>query len=130
CRPWMHIVSRLRLGGFGSVTAADRNGPVAVEFGGLMIEPSLTNVTIVSATRISAAARVQPISSGVLPWIWAATRLLRARKRSTEYRSAPSTRTNTNAAMYRMILYSESISLAFGDPPDLGVKKFASATEG
>jgi len=30
--------------------------------------------------------------------------------------------------MYKMILYSESISFAFGEPPDFGVKKFASAS--
>src|SRR5437016_5160795 len=29
-----------------------------------------------------------------------------------------------------MILYNEAISLAFGDPPDLGVQKLASAEEG
>ena len=49
---------------------------MALEFGGLMMLGSLTNVTTVSTTRISAAATVQPISSRVLPWIWAATRAL------------------------------------------------------
>ena len=41
-----------------------------------MMLGSLTNVTTVSTTRISAAATVQPISRRVLPWIWAATRVL------------------------------------------------------
>ena len=33
----------------------------------------------------------------------------------------------TTAAMYRMITYSEWIWSAFGEPPALGVKKFANA---
>ena len=44
-----------------------------------MMLGSLMNVTTVRTTRISAAPTVQPISSRVLPWIWAATRTFLAR---------------------------------------------------
>jgi hypothetical protein len=56
----------------------------ALEFGGLMIPGSFTNVTTVRTTRISAAPTVQPISRRVFPWIWAATRFFLARNRKTE----------------------------------------------
>src|SRR5579884_2986183 len=102
-RAWTQIVSCLWLGGVGSDSDAARK-PWEPEFGGLMMLGSFTNVTTVSTTRIRAAPTVQPISSGVLPWIWAATRLRLARNLITEYSSAPSTPTNTTAAMYRMIL--------------------------
>ena len=49
-----------------------------------MMLGSLTNVTTVSITRISAAPTVQPISRRVLPWIWAATRLFLARNLYSE----------------------------------------------
>src|SRR5260370_6129971 len=126
-RPWMQTVSFLPLGGEGWVVAAVRKAALALELGGSMMLGSLTKVTTVSTTRTSAAATVQEISSGVLPWIWAANRDFLARNLITEYNSAPSTTTNTNAATYRMILYSESIWLAFGEPPDFGVKKDAIA---
>src|SRR6202035_2322793 len=116
-RPCTQIVSFLPLGGAGSLIDAERKVPEAVELGGLRMLGSLMNVTTVSTTRISAAPTVHPISSRVLPWIWAATGFRFARNLYTEYTSAPSTPTNTTAAMYRMILYSESIWSAFGDPP-------------
>ncbi len=72
-RPCTQIVTALPLGGVGWVTDADSTSPLAFELGGLMMLGSLMNVTTVSTTRISAAATVQPISSVVLPWIWAAT---------------------------------------------------------
>ena len=100
----MQIVSFLPSGGVGSVVEAVSTSPLAPEFGGLMMLGSLTNVTTVSTTRISAAATVQPISKRVLPWICAATAPRLARNLYTEYTSAPSTTTNTTAAMYRMIL--------------------------
>src|SRR5436305_14335216 len=103
CRPCTQIVSFLPLGGVGSLVEADKIG-VALEFGGLMIPGSLTNVTTVSTTRITAATTVQPISSRVLPWIWAATAPFLARNLITEYISVPNTIANTTAAMYRMIL--------------------------
>src|SRR3954464_3401022 len=39
--------------------------------GGFLIPGSLMKVTTVMNTRITAAPTVQPISSRVLPWIWA-----------------------------------------------------------
>ena len=77
---------------------------MALESGGLMIAGRWMKVTIVNATRISAAATVQPISSRVFPWIWAATAPFLARNLMIEYSSAPSTITNTTAAMYRTTL--------------------------
>src|SRR6185437_14253050 len=72
-RPWTQIVMLLPLGGVGRVTEADSTTPLALESGGLMIAGRWMNVTTVKATRIRAAATVQPISSRVLPWICAAT---------------------------------------------------------
>jgi len=66
-RALMQIVSLLPFGGVGSVVEADSTRPLGSEFGGLMTLGSLTKVTTVSTTRISAAATVQPISSRVLP---------------------------------------------------------------
>src|SRR6202020_2395217 len=125
CRPWPQITSDLPLGGVGCVSEDSRNG--ALEFGGLRMLPSLTKVTTVRITRTAAAPTVQPTSSAVLPWIWAATFTFLARKRKTENVSAPSTRQDTTASMSRMIMYSEWIWLAFGEPPALGVMKFANA---
>src|SRR5436309_15812892 len=99
-RPWTQTTSFLPLGVVGSVVEADS---AALEFGGLMMLGSFTNVTTVSTTRIRAAATVHPISRRVLPWICAATAPFLARNLITEYSSAPSTITNTTAAMYRMI---------------------------
>ena len=53
--------------------AAAPSGP---EFGGFWIEESLANVITASATRITAAPTVQPISRRVLPRICAAHRAL------------------------------------------------------
>ncbi len=72
-RPWMQIMSFWPLGGVGRVSEAERTNPLALEFGGLTMLGSLTKVTTVSTTRISAAATVQLISSRVLPCTWAAT---------------------------------------------------------
>ena len=83
-RPWTQIVMVLPLGGVGRVTDADSTSPLALESGGLMIAGRWTNVTTVSATRISAAATVQPISRRVFPWIWAATAPFLARNLRTE----------------------------------------------
>ena len=46
---------------------------------GSLIAGSLMNVKAVMKIRITAAPTVQPTSSFVLPWIWAAVRPLRAR---------------------------------------------------
>src|SRR5579884_652495 len=102
-RAWMQIVIRFCPGTLGSVVEADSTVPGS-DAGGLMMLGSFTKVTTVSTTRISAAATVHPISRRVLPWIWAATAPRLARNLITEYRRAPSTITNTTAAMYRMIL--------------------------
>src|ERR1700723_3725388 len=99
-RPWTQITYLSPLGGFGSVVDADSTSPSASEFGALMMLGNFTNVTTVSTTRRNAAAAAQPISSRVLPWIWAATGFFLARNLYTEYASAPSTITNTTAAMY------------------------------
>ncbi len=88
---------------------------------------SLMNVTTVRISRITAAPAVQPISSLVLPWVWCATGCRLARKRNTATNSAPSTATNTIAATISTITYSVWIELAFGEPPDFGVMKFANA---
>ena len=77
-RPWTQIVTFLPFGGFGRLSDAD-SSPLALVFGGLMMLGSFTNVTTVMMTRITAAATVQPISSRVLPWIWAATLFFLAR---------------------------------------------------
>src|SRR5947209_17916193 len=98
CRPCTQMISFLPLGGLGAVVEADRNA-AGFELGGLMIDGSLTKVTTVRTTRIRAAAIVHPISRRVLPWIWAATAPRLARNLNTEYASAPSTITNTTAAM-------------------------------
>src|ERR1700723_1699418 len=105
-RPWTQITYLSPLGGFGSVVDADSTSPSASGCGALMMLGSFTTGTPVSTPKISPAATVQPISSRVLPWIWAATGFFLARNLYTEYASAPSTITNTTAAMYRMILYS------------------------
>ena len=52
----------------------------APELGGFWIEESLAKVTTPSASRITAAATVQPTSRRVLPRICAGTAPLRARK--------------------------------------------------
>ena len=70
--------------------------------GGFLIPGSLMNVTIVMNTRITAAPTVQPISSRVLPWIWAATRPRRALKRIRNHSSAPSTPKKTIVAITRI----------------------------
>ena len=72
--------------------------------GGFLIEPSLMNVTTVRKTRITAAPTVQPISSRVLPWIWAATRPRRARKRNSDQIRIPSTPRKITIAIARMSL--------------------------
>ena len=69
---------------------------------GSLIPGSLMNVTAVMNTRITAAPIVQPTSSRVLPWIWAATRPRRALNLSVNQISRPSTPTNTTAAMIRI----------------------------
>src|SRR2546430_4647962 len=97
-RPCTQIVTCLPLGGVGCVVEADSTTP-GLEFGGLMMPPSLTNVTTVIATRISAAATVQETSRRVLPWIWAATAPFLARNLNIEYTSVPTTIMNTTAAM-------------------------------
>ena len=76
-----------------------------------------------SPTRITAAPTVQPTSRRVLPWICAATAPLRARNLISAYASPPMTAKKITSAMTRMILYSESMLSAFGEPPDSGVKK-------
>ena len=85
-RPITVMFSALPFGGsLRSVLASTRPlwlasvSPLALEFGGFWIEPSLAKVSTASATRITAAATVQPISKRVLPRIWAATAPLRAR---------------------------------------------------
>ena len=64
---------------------------------------SITNVAIVRKTRITAAPTVQPISSFVLPWIWAATRPRFARYLTRHQMSTPSTPTNTIKPSTKMI---------------------------
>ena len=81
-RPCTQMVRFLPLGGEGWLRADSRKG--AFEFGGLMMLGSLTNVTTVRMTRISAAPTVQPISRRVLPWICAATRTFLARNLYSE----------------------------------------------
>ncbi len=68
------------------------------------MEPSIAKVTTASTTRMTEAPSVQPISSVVLPRIWAGTASLRARNFTIEYSSAPSTPTKTTTATARMIL--------------------------
>ena len=74
--------------------------------------------TMVSTTTISPAPMVQPISSRVLPWICAAMRCLRARKRMTVYSSSPSTPIRTIRAMIRTMIQRVWVLSAFGEPPD------------
>ena len=70
--------------------------------GGFLIPGSLMKVTIVMNTRITAAPTVQPISSRVLPWIWAATRPRRALNLIMNQISVPSTPTKTTSAITRI----------------------------
>ena len=80
-RPFTQITSVWPLGGVGSFVDAESTRPSESEFGAFRTPGSLMNVTTVITTTISAAATVQPISSLVLPWIWAATAPFDARKR-------------------------------------------------
>src|SRR3954451_838442 len=73
-----------------------------LDAGGFLIPGSLMKVTTVMKTRITAAPTVQPISSRVLPWIWAATRPRRALKRVTNHSRQPSTPRNTTVAITRI----------------------------
>ena len=63
---------------------------------------SMMNVKIVMKIRITPAPTVQPISSRVLPWIWAATMPLRARKLTSAHSSAPATPRNTIQARMKI----------------------------
>ena len=72
------------------------------EAGGFLIPGSLMNVTTVMNTRITAAPTVQPISSRVLPWIWAATWPRRALNLIMNQISVPSTPMNTTSAITRI----------------------------
>ena len=69
---------------------------------GSLIPGSMMKVTAVMNTRITAAPTVQPTSSRVLPWIWAATRPRPALNFSMNQISRPSTPTNTTSAMIRI----------------------------
>ena len=70
--------------------------------GGFLIPGSLMKVTTVMNTSITAAPTVQPISSRVLPWIWAATRPRPALNLIRNQIRAPSTPTKTTSAMTRI----------------------------
>ena len=72
------------------------------EAAGFLIPGSMMKVTAVMKMRITAAPTVQPTSRRVLPWICAATRPLRARKRIMNQISVPSTPTNTTTAITRI----------------------------
>ena len=67
----------LPLGGRRRLVSASCR-PSADDSGGLRMSSSLMNVSVARITRITAAPTVQPISSRVLPRIWAATAPLRA----------------------------------------------------
>ena len=69
-----------------------------------MIAGSLMKVKAVMKMRITAAPTVQPISSFVLPWIWAAVRPLRARKRHSDHSSVPSTPAKMNSASTKTMM--------------------------
>ena len=73
-----------------------------VDAAGFLMSGSLMNVTAVMNTRITAAPTVQPISSRVLPWIWAATRPFVARYLNRNQISSASTPTNTTIAITRI----------------------------
>ena len=70
---------------------------------GFLIPGSITKVAMVRKTRITAAPTVQPISSRVLPWIWAATRPFLARYLTMHQKSTASTPTKTMIPMIPMI---------------------------
>ena len=84
-RPITLMFSALPFGGsLRSELAYSRWPPLASaalgpELDGSWIEPSLANVSTASASRITAAATVQPTSSRVFPRICAGTAPLRAR---------------------------------------------------
>ena len=75
------------------------------EFGGFWIEDSLAKVTIASATRITAAATVQPTSRRVLPRICAGDgALARAEAGSARRAARPRRATKITSAMYSVDL--------------------------
>ena len=78
CWPLTQMFSDLPLGGRRRRRVRASWRPSAEEFGGLRMPSSLTNVSVARTTRITAAPTVQPISSRVLPRIWAGTAPLRA----------------------------------------------------
>src|SRR4051795_7949818 len=89
CCPSTRIFSTLPDGDFwsgdaSSVPSASATCGEPSEGLGFLIAPSLLNVKAVMKMRMQAAPTVQPISSGVLPWICAATRPLRARYLNSE----------------------------------------------
>ena len=69
-----------------------------------MMPGSSTNVAMVRKTRITPAPTVQPISSRVLPWIWAATRPFLARYLMMHQKIRPSTPMKMTRAMTPMML--------------------------
>ena len=71
---------------------------------GFLIPGSITKVAMVRKTRITAAPTVQPISSFVLPWIWAATRPRLARYLTRHQISTPSTPMKTMRPRTKMIV--------------------------
>src|SRR4051794_38981514 len=118
------MFSDLPLGGRRLVGEAASLRPLASEFSGLRMPGSSANVTTASATRITAAATVQPTSRRVLPRICAAGAPLRLRLRNltSAYSRPPSTSAKITRAITSVILNRPSIWLALGEPPDCGVK--------
>ena len=72
------------------------------EAAGFLMSGSLMNVTAVMNTRITAAPTVQPISSRVLPWIWAATRPFLARYLMRNQISSASTPMKTTSPITKI----------------------------
>ena len=70
--------------------------------GGFLMSGSMMNVKTVMKIRITPAPTVQPISSRVLPWIWAATAPLRARNLTSAQTSAPATPRKTIQARMKI----------------------------
>ena len=95
-------------GGFWSVEAkkalaATRLPEASMsDAGGFLIPGSLMKVTTVMNTSTTAAPTVQPISSRVLPWIWAATRPRRALNLRRNQISEPWTPMKTTSAIAKM----------------------------
>src|SRR4051794_14276920 len=83
---------------------------------GFLMLGSITKVAVVMKISRHAAPTVQPISSRVLPWIWAATRPFLARNLTRHHSSTPCTPTKTTSPSAKISQYSVFVSSALREP--------------